>query len=148
MSNKLKFSSLYGGANSMVDGQVNRLDDIISEHVSKLLQLRTDIKMFHWQTKSFAYHKVSDELLGSIDDLTDKLIEAVSGVTNSKPQVNLGTSISINNLSSKDDFIKKLIQASDFLRRPSELVTYTEIANIRDEILGSIDKALYLLSFD
>jgi DNA-binding ferritin-like protein len=148
MSNKLKFSSLYGGANSMVDGQVNRLDDIISEHVSKLLQLRTDIKMFHWKTKSFAYHKVSDELLESIDDLTDKLIEAVSGVTNSKPQVNLGTSISINNLSSKDDFIKKLIQASDFLRRPSELVTYTEIANIRDEILGSIDKALYLLSFD
>lgn len=141
--NNFRFSSLYGGVLDSYD-----ITNILSRYVTKLLQLRTDIKMFHWQTSSFAYHKVSDELLSSIDDLTDKLVEAISGLINSRPQVLPEMKININNLDDKNSFVNILQQASNFLREPNNLLTKTEIANIRDELLGSIDKALYLLSFN
>jgi DNA-binding ferritin-like protein len=144
MTDKLKFSSLYGG---MING-VAQDQNFLESYVIELLQLRTDIKMFHWQTKSFAYHKVSDELLSSIDDLTDKLVETGSGLLNIRPEVSLNVTICINNLSTKSEFASKLRKINNFLKEPSYLMTNTEIANIRDEILGSIDKALYLLSFD
>jgi len=144
MTDKLKFSSLYGGMSNNVSQDQN----ILESYVRELLQLRTDIKIFHWQTKSFAYHKISDDLLSSIDDLTDKLVEAGSGLLNIRPEITMETVIRINNIYTKPDFISKLKQINIFLRDQSYLMRNTEIANIRDEILGSIDKALYLLSFD
>ena len=143
--NNFRFTSLYGG---MSDSNQESSPDVLANYIAKLLQLRTDIKMFHWQTKSFAYHKISDELLGSIDDLTDKLVEAICGLTNSRPNILPGSTIRISNLVDKKNFIDVLKQANTFLREPNTLLSSTEIANIRDEILGSIDKALYLLSFD
>lgn len=139
--NNFKFSSLYGGMESSQS-------IVLEKYVQVLLQLRTDIKMFHWQTKLFAYHKISDELLGSIDDLTDKLVEAASGLINSRPQVLPGATIRLINLSDKNELVSILTQTSKILREPNNLLSSTEIANIRDEILGAIDKALYLLSFD
>jgi len=65
--------SLGGGTNEM-NGFIDQSDPIfiLAGYVKLLLQFRTDIKLYHWQTKSFAHHKISDELLGSIDDLSDK----------------------------------------------------------------------------
>lgn len=125
-------------------------EDITLEYyVQLLLQFRTDIKLYHWQTKSFAYHKISDELLGSIDDLTDKLVEAICGAIGTRPDMKGQTiTITINNITEKSDIISKIKFVEENLRKKSNLMSYSEIANIRDELLGSIDKALYLLSFD
>ncbi len=122
-------------------------DITLDNYVSLLLQFRTDIKLYHWQTKSFAYHKISDELLGSIDDLTDKLVEAICGAIGTRPEMK-GQTITINNITEKSEIISKIKFVGTELRKQSTLMGYSEIANIRDELLGSIDKALYLLSFD
>ena len=40
-----------------------------------------------------------------------------------------------------------LIQANEYLIKEFNNIKFTEILNIRDEIIGVIDKALYLLTF-
>ena len=133
----IKFTSLYMKSD-------NNDNNELSSIINLLLQFRTDIKMFHWQTESFAYHKISDELLSSIDDSSDKLIEALSGLLNIRPKVNC--SIMVRNVD-KDLFLNELDEVSDVLRNATKIVKFSEIANIRDEILGEIDKAKYLMSF-
>lgn len=116
----------------------------ISEMIIFFLQLRTDIKMFHWQTKFYSHHKVSDELLESIDLLSDKLIEALLGKLDKRPDVN--NNIMIRNINRKK-INEILIQANKYLTKGFEDITFTEILSIRDEIIEAIDKALYLLTF-
>jgi DNA-binding ferritin-like protein len=130
----------------------------LSSIINLLLQFRTDIKMFHWQTNSFAYHKISDELLSSIDDLSDQLVEALSGVLNTRPSMRLrdpthpcpkvNSSILVRNIE-LDLFLNELDRVSDVLRNATSIssLKFSEIANIRDEILGAIDKAKYLMTF-
>ena len=133
----IKFTSLYMKSD-------NNDNNELSSIINLLLQFRTDIKMFHWQTESFAYHKISDELLSSIDDSSDKLIEALSGLLNIRPKVNC--SIMVRNVD-KDLFLNELDEVSDVLRNATKIVKFSEIANIRDEILGAINKAKYLMTF-
>ena len=137
----IKFTSLYMKSDDKCNNN-NELSSIIN----LLLQFRTDIKMFHWQTESFAYHKISDELLSSIDDLSDQLVEALSGVLNTRPKVN--SSILVRDIE-LDLFLNELDRVSDVLRNATSIssLKFSEIANIRDEILGAIDKAKYLMSF-
>ena len=136
----IKFTSLYMKSDDKCNNN-NELSSIIN----LLLQFRTDIKMFHWQTNSFAYHKISDELLSSIDDLSDQLVEALSGVLNTRPKVN--SSIMIRDIE-LDLFLNELDRVSDVLRNAtSSFLKFSEIANIRDEILGEIDKSKYLMTF-
>jgi len=136
----IKFTSLYMKSDDKCNNN-NELSSIIN----LLLQFRTDIKMFHWQTDSFAYHKISDELLSSIDDLSDQLVEALSGVLNTRPKVN--SSILVRDIDT-DLFLNELDRVSDVLRNAtSSFLKFSEIANIRDEILGVIDKVKYLMTF-
>lgn len=134
----IKFTSLYMKSDNECDN--NELNCIIN----LLLQFRTDIKIYHWQTESFAYHKISDELLSSIDDLSDKLVEALLGILNIRPEVN--SSILVRDVN-KDLLLNELNGVSNVLRNKTKIMTFSEIANIRDELLGAIDKAKYLMTF-
>ena len=147
----IKFTSLYMKSDDKCNNN-NELSSIIN----LLLQFRTDIKMFHWQTDSFAYHKISDELLSSIDGLSDKFVEALSGLLNIRPSMRLrdathpcpkvNCSIMVRNVD-LDLFLNELDEVSDVLRNATKIVKFSEIANIRDEILGEIDKSKYLMTF-
>ena len=148
----IKFTSLYMKSDDKCNNN-NELSSIIN----LLLQFRTDIKMFHWQTDSFAYHKISDELLSSIDDLSDQLVEGLSGVLNIRPLAlghssegldipKVNSSIMVRDIET-DLFLNELDRVSDVLRNKTKIMTFSEIANIRDELLGAIDKAKYLMTF-
>ena len=143
-----KFTALYGGGLNNNELNKTELDNELNNIVKLLLQFRTDIKMYHWQTKSFPYHKISDELLSEIDDLTDKLVEASSGILKTRPNIsNTNNNLIILRDVNTELFLNENNQISDILRN-SKLMEYTEIANIRDEILGAIAKAKYLMTFE
>ena len=91
--NNYKIVSLHGGNSS------NEINQQLSNLIVLLFGFRTNIKMFHWQTQSYAYHKISDELLSSVDDLTDKLVEAICGSYNIRPSISNNITINdVNNL--------------------------------------------------
>jgi hypothetical protein len=157
MEKNYRIISLGGSSSNETNGFVPDYRDrvvnqsipsvILAGYVKLLLQFRTDIKLYHWQTKSFSYHKIFDELLGSIDDLSDKFVETICGCYDIRPVMS-GQTITIKNITQVNEIIDEIRLVALELKTPSIVVSNnSEIANIRDELLESIDKTLYLLSF-
>lgn len=113
--------------------------------VSHLLMIRNQVKLYHWQTGSFARHKASDDLTSSLDDKIDHFVEVFMGKYG-RPKVS--GSIKLHNFSEA--------AAKSFVANEREFLTGvlpkkiskddSDLLNIRDEILGELNKVLYLFS--
>ncbi len=44
-----------------------------------MLTIRNQIKLYHWQTKSFARHKATDDLTAALDLAIDNFVEVYMG---------------------------------------------------------------------
>jgi DNA-binding ferritin-like protein len=151
----IKFTSLYGGStlNSNSNMSIDSDSDNESEYelnniIQLLLQFRIHIKMFHWQTKQYSYHKVSDELLSSIDDLTDKFVESSLGLLNIRPNISITNSSLLLTNVNQEILLEQINKVSNRLTQNNKLLANTEIGAIRDEILIAINKAKYLMTFN
>ena len=115
--------------------------------VNIFFHMITTIKLYHWQTKVYARHKATDDLLIVLNPLIDTFIETYIG-RYSRPKFNDSFIIEVDELNdqtAKDtlsmyvDFMKnevpKYIKSSD-----------TDLLNIRDAILGELNKTLYLFT--
>ena len=119
----------------------------ISYILNLLLLLRNQMKIYHWQTKKYSRHKASDELVEELDSLTDKYIETYSGIYDNIRLMPEIFDIKLYNISDTNivKFINKI--KIEFMNE-SNKIKDTELLNIRDEILGIIDKTLYLFKLE
>lgn len=116
------------------------------------------IKMLHWQTASYAQHKTTDALLIALDPLFDQFMETLQGELGGKLNISSDLNIVINNmnnlqpkeiisfLSNFELFLSK--QLENIINSSAGIVNKTSLLNIRDEILGEVQKTKYLLTFD
>ncbi len=122
--------SLGGGNGSIVDA---------------MLTIRNQVKVYHWQTKSFARHKATDDLTAALDTLIDNFVEVYMGKYG-RPKVS--GSIKLHNFSESAAraFVAK--QTSYLTKTlPSKIkASDSDLLNIRDEILAEINKVLYLFT--
>lgn len=116
--------------------------EVANEGLYLLLALRNQMKLYHWQTKSYARHKASDELVDELDDLTDKYIEAYSGTYDN---IKLSSPMNIELVNTCDKNIGSYLKANKkVINDTLNKITDTELLNIKDEILSVIDKTIYL----
>jgi cell shape-determining protein MreC len=102
------------------------------------------LKIDHWQTKSYAEHKALNKAYENLDGLFDKFVEVYYGRT-SIPDKTTNYSIKIE--SYKGDLI------SSYTALKNEIVTYLssiceefdDLQNIKDEIEGEFNHLLYRL---
>lgn len=118
-----------------------------SELVSKLLQIRNQMKLYHWQTKSHARHISADKFLGKAEDIIDNLVEAYQGKYGVVELDKNNKDIKLNNI--KDDDIIKYLETirKFFVEEFDKLVnkdTNTDLLNLRDELIADINITLYL----
>ena len=116
------------------------------------LSIRDNVKIYHWQTKSYSRHKASDKLSNVLGDLMDKFLEVMQGSRNKRIQIGTELPIIIKN-QTDTSIVTILKQFRDWLIKndglPSFLTkTDTELLNIRDEILGVVNQTLYLFTFE
>jgi Family of unknown function (DUF5856) len=112
---------------------------------SQLLLMRNQIKLYHWQTRMYADHKATDDVVTALDQKIDTFVEAFMGKYG-RPQVS--GSIKLHNFTGD--------AARDFVERqtlylltilPKKLKkTDTDLLNIRDEILAELNKLRYLFT--
>jgi hypothetical protein len=119
----------------------------------KFLELLMMIKLFHWKTTSYATHKATDELYSKLNDDIDKFIEILLGKTGVKTNLLNKHTISLVDLSNKDQIVKKINMYKDYLiglthNSFMRSMSNTDLLNIRDEILGDLNRFLYLLTFN
>lgn len=119
------------------------------EIVKLMLTLRNQVKIYHWETKSFARHKATDELVDKLDDNIDKFVEVYIGKYG-RPNLSSSTGrIMLRNFNDQEAPVL-LQQAIDWMttRLPKLLkTTDTDLLNIRDEILADLNQTLYLFTF-
>lgn len=115
------------------------------ELIQFFIQLQQQFRTLHWETKSYARHKAYGEIYDSLDDLIDTFMETYMG-KNGRPKFE---TINIELQSMKNLKINDFInQSIDFLNSLSDTLSEkdTDLLNIRDEMLGDLNKLKYLLT--
>jgi hypothetical protein len=113
--------------------------------VCHLLTIRNQVKLYHWQTGSFARHKATDDLTAALDTSIDEFVEVYMGKYG-RPKVS-GT-IKLHNFSesaARTFVAKERAYLSNVL--PKKIKSKdTDLLNIRDTILADLNKVLYLFT--
>jgi len=122
------------------------------ELISFFFSLSNTVKLYHWSTNLYSRHKSSDDLFNTITDLTDKFMEIYQGKYG-KISKSIINEIDIKSkLISDDNFVIYLRNVSQFLEDivKNKLLSSkdSDLLNIRDELLGEINKTIYLLTFN
>jgi hypothetical protein len=129
----------------------------IADHILCFLELLNTIKIYHWSTLSYPTHKATDELHEKLSELVDSFIEIYighcargkgggSGVPVFRFKSEKAASIEFCECKSLDAFCKVLDDNIVHLEGLTERLNgYTDLVNIRDEMVGALAQALYLL---
>ena len=140
----------YGGATRKRRSSSN-LAAFQKEITVVFFEMLLTVKLFHWNTHSHSVHKATDELYGELNSHMDKFIEVLLGKSSSRIDFGNQKTIQLNNLKSLDHLISKVNDFKSYLvglshHKGLSSMTNSDLLNIRDEILGDMNKFLYLLS--
>ena len=141
------------GMNPMVQNTAQPMqqesDSQNSKHILTLLHILSQVRVFHWQTESYAQHVALGEYYDSLTDTIDEFVEAYQGnycriALSSEDCFNIGLKgYNVQTLSlfveEVEHYLKEILPQT-FNEDDSELL------NIRDEMLSATDKLSYLLT--
>jgi DNA-binding ferritin-like protein len=121
----------------------------INFNVNLLLGLQNQMKICHWQTKGIARHEAFGGFYDDLTPLIDDFIEQAMGKYGRFVLDEETDTIKLSNLSDIDiegmvDTTRKaLVQITDQYDAED-----TDILNLRDEILGKLNKYAYLFTME
>lgn len=119
-----------------------------AQHIHFFFTLRDQLKLYHWQTSSYARHKAVDDALKELEDHIDLFVEIYMGKYG-RPSITRATNtIQIRNLTERTapKFVTDSIAYLQGTLTRSLKGTDTDLANIRDEMLGNLHQLLYLFT--
>ncbi len=103
------------------------------------------IRIFHWQTKKYSRHKAFGKFYDAMDGLLDKFVEVYQGQVG---RVAFNQTLDLKNMDESVDLDEVLVRAINMLTNEIEEGTTSDLLNIRDEILGEINRLRYLLTLE
>ena len=113
--------------------------------VSFLLCMTDELKIYHWRTRSHARHQATCQALKELASLVDTLVETYIGRYERPDFPHAHVSLAVRELSEENaaEVVQKY--ANWMRKRFPEFVheTDTDLLNIRDEILGCLDRLSY-----
>lgn len=121
--------------------------DQVSHCTMFFLNLQSQLRLYHWQTKSYARHKASDKLISKIVELSDTFIETFIGATGVRPKAFPEVQHVLQDMSDAC-VIDYLHVIEDFLIRDVQILVEhnTALESLRDDLLGAVYQALYMFS--
>ena len=116
--------------------------------VQFFLQMRNQIKLYHWQTYSYSRHKATDDVVNSLDEHIDLYVEVYMGKYGRMKMTGKTGTFKIENMTDKQAvaFVKECIKVLAGPLVKDLKSTDTDLMNIRDEMLGDLNKLLYLFT--
>jgi hypothetical protein len=129
-------------------GHVESKEDYFKVFVRKMLEVPIAVRLFHWKTDSHATHKATDGLLGTLNEIIDKYVETLIGKTNIKIHMDNYNNLHIPNLENNaklEEYIKSIIEFLLEIHKKLDMEKDTDLLNMRDEIIGDLNRFLYLL---
>ena len=103
-------------------------------------------KLYHWNTTSYPRHIASDRFDDVLESLMDKFMEVFIGRYQIKPLIH---KLQIEEVYLNDKGIETAYkQVRDVLSEMQKNIPDTDLLNIRDELVGEINKNLYLFTLN
>jgi hypothetical protein len=115
-----------------------------------LFRFKNQIHIYHWQTTSFARHKAADEINDALVDFIDKFMEMYMGKYG-RPNYASPSNIVVQNMNDAEAITFLDEMRNYFIEELPKLLDPkldTDLLNIRDEILGSLNKVRYLYTLN
>jgi DNA-binding ferritin-like protein len=122
----------------------------LSSKVNLLIGLQLQLKINHWQTKGIARHNAFGMTYDALSVLIDDFVEISMGKYGRFILDEQTNTIKLINLSEMNpsDMIKTCTEALVQFSEDLDGTVDTDLLNIRDEILGNLNKLLYLLTLE
>ena len=122
------------------------------EIVVKFLETLNTIKLFHWKTHSYATHKATDELYSKINENVDTFVEVLLGKCGNRVHLGHVKHISLKDFNHVEEFKREMENFKSYLiglnsNKGLQLMSNSDLYNIRDELLANVNQFLYLLTF-
>lgn len=116
--------------------------------LTKLLTYQNQVKILHWQTTSFSEHKTLDGLYSELSGHIDEFIETFMGkygriVAQSSFNLTLQNYSALAPMDLMNQMAAYLINELPAMLDDKK---DTDLLNLRDEILASVNKTKYLLT--
>jgi DNA-binding ferritin-like protein len=119
----------------------------LSSNINLFLGLHTQLKIFHWQTKGHARHELFAKVRDTFEGLMDEFVEQAMGQYGRFELGEENDTIKMMNLSQlkptdlANTICESLVDMTNQIN-PQD----TNLLNLRDEMLGLIQKMKYLLT--
>ncbi len=120
-----------------------------NEIIINLLAMENQMRIFHWQTMSFAEHKAFGDIYENLEDLIDNFVE-VCMAKHGRPDFGGEFSIPLfdYNAINVDQYINSMIEFLVSLDNIYQGPLDSDILNIRDEMLAETNRLKYLLTLN
>ena len=128
-----------------------------AEILKVMLHFQNQVRLYHWGTKLYPRHVASGELYDKMDSFLDSFVEVYMGKFNggslsgqpfsyNKMSIDLHNMNDVEIVSTLNDF--KAFLSDDLYEWLSNMPhhTNTDLKNLVDEIMGSVNKTLYLFT--
>jgi hypothetical protein len=122
----------------------------LGSNVNLFLGLQCQFKILHWQTKGYARHIAFGNIYDTLDDLIDQYVEISMGKVGRFSIDESNRTIEIFNLQDIDivKFLQKIKEFLIGLKSELSPENDTDLLNLRDEMLGEVNKLAYLLTLE
>jgi hypothetical protein len=129
--------------------------------VSPLLTILNQIKIYHWQTKSFSEHKALDMAYENLGGLIDQFVEVYQGTFGRVSSASGSFLFELENLQTQNPPSEEDAESVGLQEKIDQWITYlksfnndadlndkSDLLNIRDEMLATLNKLKYLITLD
>jgi hypothetical protein len=118
--------------------------------VIMFLQMLNTVKLFHWKTHNHSQHVATDTLYADLNTSIDNFVEIMLGKEGNRVNLTGQKSIPLLDYTNVNDFKREIENYKKFLINMNfvNLTNNSDLLNIRDEILGLLNKFTYLLTFE
>ena len=136
-----------------------------SELAHLFLEVRTQMKLYHWQTRSYARHKATDRFIETFEPLVDRFVETAQGILTAEAPLDPSSPTdddqrieNYGHLTSQQQRVVAAFSgpvsddnAKEFLSKFSIFMSnvklpQSELAQIRDDMLEITAVTLYLFT--
>ncbi len=119
-----------------------------AEDIHFFLQLRNQIKLYHWQTKVYSRHIATDKILQTLDTSIDSFVEIYIAKYGRPRLSGKNANILLHNLT-EAGATRMIHAAIKYIQGPLSKrlqINDTDLFSIRDDIVADLNQLLYLFT--
>ena len=114
--------------------------------ITPFISLQEQLRIFHWQSKTYAQHKAFGKAYENLGDLIDQFVEVYSGKYG-VPRAKIKYNVVLENFDGEySEYLESIIEFLTNLNQEFDSVKDSELLNIRDEMLAEVNRLKYLLT--